>query len=63
MDGWCLRRTGCRGKVHKVIDGEEDCVFKGSMKVVLLWEWFVKSFKSFKIVGDFIVEVFREWSR
>ena len=48
------------GKIHKVIENEEDCVFKSSMKVVLLRERFVKSFKSFKIFEDFIVEVFIE---
>ena len=34
------------GKVHKVIESKEDCVFKSSMKVVVLRERFVKSFKS-----------------
>ena len=48
------------GKVHKVIEDEEDCVFKSSMKVVLLRERFVKSFKSFKIFEGFIAEVFME---
>ena len=48
------------GKVHKVIGDEEDCVFKSSMKMVLLREQFVKNFKNFKIFEGFIAEVFME---
>ena len=42
------------GKVHKVIEDEEDCVFKSSMKVMLLRERFVKNFKNLKIFDGLI---------